>query len=161
MRVYHGSTVIVDKPDISFSKDYLDFGKGFYVTSYKEQAENWAVRKAMRKNSKGIVNIYELDDDLSNLNVLKFSDDNIWLEFVCNCRNGSDEYKAYDIIIGDVADDKVFRVVEMYFKGIWDKKRTLEELKYYKRNNQICIVNQDALNKKLRYIESYEVVNND
>lgn len=161
MRVYHGSTVIVDKPDISFSKDYLDFGKGFYVTSYKEQAENWAVRKAMRKNSKGIVNIYELDDDLSSLNVLKFSDDNIWLEFVCNCRNGSDEYKAYDIIIGDVADDKVFRVVEMYFKGIWDKKRTLEELKYYKRNNQICIVNQDALNKKLRYIESYEVVNND
>lgn len=161
MRVYHGSTVIVDKPDISFSKDYLDFGKGFYVTSYKEQAENWAIRKAMRKNSKGIVNIYELDDDLSSLNVLKFSDDNIWLEFVCNCRNGSDEYKAYDIIIGDVADDKVFRVVEMYFKGIWDKKRTLEELKYYKRNNQICIVNQDALNKKLRYIESYEVVNND
>lgn len=161
MRVYHGSTVIVDKPDISFSKDYLDFGKGFYVTSYKEQAENWAIRKAMRKNSKGIVNIYELDDDLSSLNILKFSDDNTWLEFVCNCRNGSDEYKAYDIIIGDVADDKVFRVVEMYFKGIWDKKRTLEELKYYKRNNQICIVNQDALNKKLRYIESYEVVNND
>lgn len=146
---------------IFLSKDYLDFGKGFYVTSYKEQAENWAVRKAMRKNSKGIVNIYELDDDLSNLNVLKFSDDNIWLEFVCNCRNGSDEYKAYDIIIGDVANDKVFRVVEMYFKGIWDKKRTLEELKYYKRNNQICIVNQDALNKKLRYIESCEVVNND
>lgn len=161
MRVYHGSTVIVDKPDISFSKDYLDFGKGFYVTSYKEQAENWAIRKAMRKNSKGIVNIYELDDDLSSLNVLKFSDDNIWLEFVCNCRNGSDKYKAYDIIVGDVADDKVFRVVEMYFKGIWDKKRTLEELKYYKRNNQICIVNQDALNKKLRYIESYEVVNDD
>lgn len=146
---------------IFLSKDYLDFGKGFYVTSYKEQAENWAIRKAMRKNSKGIVNIYELDDDLSNLNVLKFSDDNIWLEFVCNCRNGSDEYKAYDIIIGDVANDKVFRVVEMYFKGIWDKKRTLEELKYYKRNNQICIVNQDALNKKLRYIESCEVVNND
>lgn len=32
MRVYHGSNLEVKKPDIKYSKRYLDFGKGFYVT---------------------------------------------------------------------------------------------------------------------------------
>lgn len=27
---------------IKFSKKYLDFGRGFYITTYKEQAEKWA-----------------------------------------------------------------------------------------------------------------------
>ena len=38
--VYHGSTEIIQKPKIGFSKKYLDFGEGFYVTTFKEQAEN-------------------------------------------------------------------------------------------------------------------------
>ena len=29
MKLYHGSTVIVDKPLVSFGRDNLDFGKGF------------------------------------------------------------------------------------------------------------------------------------
>lgn len=45
MRVYHGSTDIIEKPNVRFSKDYLDFGKGFYLTSYQEQAEEWALRR--------------------------------------------------------------------------------------------------------------------
>lgn len=39
MIVYHGTTVTVPNPDIIHSKNYLDFGKGFYVTVYQEQAE--------------------------------------------------------------------------------------------------------------------------
>ena len=46
MTVYHGSNVIVNKPDIEHSFRPLDFGKGFYVTTVKEQAERWARRKA-------------------------------------------------------------------------------------------------------------------
>lgn len=47
MMVYHGSDVVVKKPDISHSKKKLDFGCGFYVTTVIEQAERWAKRKAM------------------------------------------------------------------------------------------------------------------
>ena len=36
MIVYHGTTEIIEHPDISFSKKYLDFGKGFYLTTYEE-----------------------------------------------------------------------------------------------------------------------------
>ncbi|MCR5770301.1 MAG: DUF3990 domain-containing protein [Butyrivibrio sp.] len=39
MRVYHGSVEIVKTPDVLHSYRPLDFGKGFYVTTVKEQAE--------------------------------------------------------------------------------------------------------------------------
>lgn len=32
MIVYHGTTMVLKKPDVTFSNNYLDFGKGFYVT---------------------------------------------------------------------------------------------------------------------------------
>ena len=60
-------------------------------------------------------------------------------------------------IIGNVADDDVFKTVDMYFRGLWDKKRVLEELRYYKMNDQICIVNQKVLEEVLTFQKSYEV----
>ena len=46
MTVYHGSTDIVKNPDVHHSYRPLDFGKGFYVTTNKKQAEVWAKRKS-------------------------------------------------------------------------------------------------------------------
>ena len=46
MIVYHGTTEIVKNPDADHSYRQLDFGKGFYVTTVREQAERWARRKA-------------------------------------------------------------------------------------------------------------------
>ena len=40
MILFHGTTEIIEKPNVSFSKSYLDFGKGFYLTTYQKQAEN-------------------------------------------------------------------------------------------------------------------------
>ena len=57
----------------------------------------------------------------------------------------------------NVADDDVFKTVDMYFRGLWDKQRVLDELIYYKRNDQICIVNQKTLEEVLEFKESYEV----
>lgn len=81
-----------------------------------------------------------------------------WLEFVCACRKGEPLNADYDIIIGNVADDDVFKTVDLYFRGLWDKKRVLEELRYYKMNDQICVVNQTALDQILTFKESYEVI---
>lgn len=108
MILFHGTTEIIEKPDVSFSKSYLDFGKGFYLTTYQKQAEKW-------------------------------------LDFVCACRKGEKIYKNYDIVIGVVANDDVFKTVDMYFRGIWSKKKALDELRYYKMNDQICVINQDVL----------------
>ena len=158
MIVYHGSTEMIKVPDIEHSKKYLDFGKGFYVTTYQEQAKKWAVRKSMRQGKTAIVNVYNMENNWEKYRVLSFEKENEkWLEFVCACRKGEDLNRDYDIIIGNVADDDVFKTVDMYFRGLWDKKKVLEELRYYKMNNQICIVNQATLNRALTFCEAYEV----
>ena len=158
MIVYHGSTEMIKVPDIEHSKKYLDFGKGFYVTTYQEQAKKWAVRKSMRQGKTAIVNVYNMENNWEKYRVLSFEKENEkWFEFVCACRKGEDLNRDYDIIIGNVADDDVFKTVDMYFRGLWDKKKVLEELRYYKMNNQICIVNQDTLNRALTFCEAYEV----
>ena len=48
MRVYHGSAVEIPQPDTTHSKRFLDFGPGFYVTTFRKQAERWARRKCDR-----------------------------------------------------------------------------------------------------------------
>lgn len=162
MRIYHGTTVVIENPDVKHSKRYLDFGKGFYLTTYESQAKKWALRKAMRKNTEAIVNIYELDENWDGLRVLSFEEENDkWLDFVCACRKGEELNRDYDIIIGNVADDDVFKTVDMYFRGLWDKEKVLNELRYYKMNNQICIVNQETIDKILTYVDYYEVKKND
>lgn len=112
----------------------------------------------MRQEKPAVVNVYEMSEDWSELLVLSFEKENEkWLEFVCSCRKGEPLNKDYDIIIGSVADDDVFKTVDMYFRGLWDKKKVLEELRYYKLNNQICIVNQETLEQVLTFRKAYEV----
>jgi len=158
MIVFHGSILEVPKPDIVFSKRNLDFGQGFYVTSYREQAEVWAFRKAMRQRGNAVVSVYEYTESSSELNVLKFDASNeAWLEFVCSCRRGEELWKNYDLIIGHVADDKVFKAVDMYCKGLWNKAKTLEELVYYKNNDQLAFISQRSIDLCLKFQNSYEV----
>lgn len=43
MKLYHSSNVIVEHPDTEHSRSYLDFGRGFYLTSLYEQAVRYAI----------------------------------------------------------------------------------------------------------------------
>ena len=51
MIVYHGSTEIIKKPDVIHSKKYLDFGMGFYITSFENQTEKWGHATRKKRNS--------------------------------------------------------------------------------------------------------------
>ena len=101
MIVYHGSIITVDKPDVNHSYRPLDFGKGFYVTSVREQAERWARRKAALQGSgKAIISIYEMNDATDGLKVRTFAPDLMdWIDFVSDCRDGKSEDKKYDISV--------------------------------------------------------------
>lgn len=100
MIVYHGSTDIVTKPDVSHSYRSLDFGMGFYVTTVWEQAARWARRKAdILGTGKAIINIYQMNNDYSGLLVKTFTEDLMeWIDFVCKCLDGKREYQKYDLI---------------------------------------------------------------
>ena len=159
MIVYHGSYCIVDKPNVKFSRDALDFGKGFYVTTIKIQAENWT-KKFRFKGQKAYINIYDLPIDeikkVYNVKEFKYYD-NEWLDFILECRSGSSIYNSYDILIGGIADDRVYNTMELYEDNMISKEEALKRLKFYKPNNQICIVNQEIINKYLKFIDSEEV----
>ena len=61
MKVYHGSIIEVAHPLVSLGRRNLDFGKGFYVTDIKEQAQRWAERMGRRKLAAPIVSIYNFE----------------------------------------------------------------------------------------------------
>ena len=159
MIVYHGSDMIVNSPDIAHSYRPLDFGKGFYVTTNKEQAVRWAHRKVdIHGKNSGYVNVYELKVEFDHFRVKSFPEDlNEWIDFVCDCRDGGTAYQDFDIIIGKVANDKVFRVVDLYHTGIWDKKRAIEEIQVYPGYDQISFISQKAIDELLVFKTTEEV----
>lgn len=156
MICYHGSDTTVDAPKILESKRPLDFGDGFYVTTNKEQAFAWAKKVAIRNNSDHkCLNSYSFDIKTAKetLTVLYFDKaDEKWLDFVCANRSGK-KTGDYDIVIGPVADDRVYRVVVEYENGDIDKEYALKSLKTQALCDQILFHTQKAL-EYLTYIET-------
>ena len=154
MILYHGSHVEVKKPDLAYSRNNLDFGKGFYTTPIQEQAEKWASR-FQRRGKKGIVSIYEIDETiLDQISVLRFASySEEWIDFILKCRRGQDD-TDYDIVIGGVANDKVFNTVELYNENLIDKAEAIKRLKYEKPNLQICFRNQTIMDEYLKFERS-------
>ncbi len=159
MIVYHGSSIAVQHPDVCHSYRALDFGKGFYVTTVWKQAERWAKRKTdLTGSGHAVVSQYQTSDALSAFRAKTFPKDlNERIDFVCGCRDGKDIYPAYDVIIGKVANDKVFRVVDMYHSGIWDRDRALREIRTYPDYDQIAFITQEAVDQLLCFQSAEEV----
>ena len=153
MILYHGSPAIVSVPDVFHSRSRVDFGKGFYTTPLREQAINWCQR-FMRKGQ-AYLNTYELADEAFNrFSVLRFdSYSEEWLDFVFSCRQDRDQ-SSYDIVLGGVANDRVFDTVELYLEGLIGKQEALGRLRYEQPNSQLCIRSQLVIEECLRYVGS-------
>lgn len=152
MLVYHSSNQQFAKPDTLHSREALDFGKGFYVTRLKDQAEKYANR-FLRAGEDAYMHIFEYTPD-SDMKIKIFDSYNEeWLDFVCSCRKGGDDYKQYDIIEGGVANDKVFQTVDLYMAGVYNKEQALQNLAYEMPNNQLCFITQRAIDSCLRFVE--------
>jgi len=144
MKLYHSSTVKVESPDLDHSRDYLDFCKGFYLTSLREQAVLYAERFLLRGRP-AVMNVYDIKDEFGCLKVKVFEAyDEEWLDFVLACRQGKDT-SDYDLVIGGIANDKIFKTIDLYFTGDITKDEALKRLKYEKPNNQYCCRTQNAI----------------
>ena len=155
MVVYHGSDVIVEKPILLKPKRTLDFGAGFYTTTNKKQAVSFANKVMLRNDSKTkAVSMYEFDIEktMETLDVLKFdAPDADWLDFVFANRQGIYNGKQYDIVIGAVADDTIYRVFSLYEAELLTREETLKRLKINKLFAQVTFCTEKAL-EQLRYI---------
>lgn len=162
MNLYHGGINSIATTEILESQRFLDFGKGFYTTTNREQADNWANIKQRRagKNSQAIVSVYILDDHLLNDDKYKvrifLKANEEWLDFIISNRTGSQQYD-YDIVKGAVANDTLYATLSLFEAGLLSKKETIVRLKTHKLFDQISFHNPYAL-KELKFIESYVVV---
>lgn len=160
MKIYHGSTIVIEHPIAAAGRERLDFGRGFYVTDIKSQAELWAERMQRIKQETGIVNVYEMDIDKVKKAFRYFhfeNYDNEWLQFIVANRMGRDILEQYDVIEGGVANDRVIDTVEAYMANLMPLENALKELSKHRPNNQLCITNQKVIDECFVFVESYNI----
>lgn len=159
MKLYHGSIERVESPEIRKPNRTLDYGAGFYLTSSRDQAENWVRRKFKGEINKGWVNVYNYRKEAEeSLSVLIFDRaDEKWLDFVMANRMQKDFSHNFDIVKGPVANDRVYAAFALFEAGLLSKSALIEELKAYKLVNQILLHSEAAL-KAIEFINAEEVV---
>ena len=153
MRMYHSSNVSVPHPDTEHSRRYLDFGRGFYLTSLYDQAVRYAQR-FKRRGQQAQLNTYELEYNEDNWKVRHFDSYDVdWLDFVARCRDGED-VGDYDMVVGGIANDRVIITLDRYFSGEISQDEALGLLQFERPNVQYCIRSEQMLKECLTFIDS-------
>ena len=159
MILYHGGTDIVEKPIIKPLSAGRDFGKGFYCTDIRSQAEKWAKRQGRIRKQTAVLNMYEFDKDSAqrDLHFRIFMDySSEWLELIMNCRKNPQYAHEFDIVYGKIANDDVGETVQAVLDGFMPFDFALQKLAFMPSNNQYCFCSEKSL-VYCGYIKSVKV----
>ncbi len=157
MILYHGSNTIIDKINLALCKPYKDFGKGFYLTDIRSQAEDMAIRRVrLAGTGSPVVSSFEFDEKLLNGNLLRtliFPDVSVeWAKFVLDNRDLERKGFShdYDIVVGPVANDTVAFQLRRYLLGVISLEDLVKELEFKGLNNQFFFGTELAISKLQR-----------
>ena len=167
--LYHGSDHIIEKPVFGEGKSYNDYGRGFYCTEHVELAKEWACATG----SNGYANRYQME--LAGLTVLNLNapEYNIlnWLAILLENRkfnvaeglperarayileNFKVDYKKYDIIIGNRADDSYFSYAGDFVNGALSLSDLSEAMRLGKLGEQVVLKSKKAF-EALTFVEA-------
>lgn len=139
MILYHGTNKPFEQIDLSKSKPNKDFGKGFYLTSDKQQAIDMAKAKIDQQGEgEVIVYAFQLDTTFLSSGELKvksfdtYSEE--WALFILANRNNfaTTPIHDYDIVIGPIANDRVGFQLRRYIDELIDLETLVRKLTYMK-----------------------------
>ena len=153
IRLFHGSSSIVRVPDLSISRTDIDFGQGFYLSPEPITSIKWACRTVS-----SICNEYEMSFD--NLKVHKFELDKDWLNYVIRNRaeqtDQHSDFDDYDVLIGAIADDKLFHIIDLYEDGLISVENAIKIMNCMDYGSQYVLKTDKAINN-LEYTGHFRI----
>lgn len=172
MRLYHGSSVAIERPDVTLNKGFSDLGKGFYVTDDLGTAQSRAVSRARMDGAEaGVVSVFEFDEDAVPWVVWGASPASAegipfglsfpataegvaaWANYIKSCRGGSTEVPG----IGDPAVVRAWIAnedVEMVCAGFAPAEVLAEFIDPASLVVQCCFRSQALIDEHVRFIEA-------
>ena len=163
--LYHGSEFIIKEPEYLKGNVHNDYGLGFYCTTNKELAKEWAAKRT----GKGYINKYSLRDDrLKILDLTKppFNDVLYWVSLLMHNRELSSNLRSnypreikyleekyllnvseYDVVIGYRADDSYFSFAQDFLNGTISYSQLNEAMRLGKLGQQYVIKSQRAFER--------------
>lgn len=170
--VYHGSDMIVEKPEFGIGKEHADFASGFYCSDDIEVTREWACVE----NMDGYVNRYEIDTEglsILDLTSADYHHLNI-LALMLKCRgmahrtrlanlgheylieNYLPNFEDYDIITGYRFDSAFYPFARAFATSEISLKQLKTIMNYNRFGNQIALKSERAF-KAIRFIDSSPV----
>lgn len=178
MLLYHGSYCAVRKPDLLRCAKYKDFGRGFYVTTSRKQAENFARISTRRAVANGIISAQDQGGVVSVFRLLPAEKLSVkiyptadveWLHCIVGHRKSKtfsevvEELKSVDIIGGKIANDNTNATITTYMAGGFGEIGStsaenicISLLLPERLENQFCF-RTDAALQCLAFVESEQV----
>lgn len=137
MILYHGSNVQIERIELDKSKPFKDFGRGFYLSPDKQQAEKMAIFRSKVLGNAPIVTEFSFDERKLYDGTLRFlsfdSYTEEWAKFVLKNREESDSFQDdYDVIYGPIANDRIGLQIHKLMEKSIDMQEFLHRIKYFK-----------------------------
>lgn len=135
MILFHGTNCNFDKIDFQKCKLGKDFGRGFYLSANRQQAEKIALNKSQLLGGSPIIQVYEFDESILDGYLLFKQFESYtkeWAEFIyANRKNLNQEnIHFYDVVYGPIANDNVGLQVRNLIEHNINIETFLERLKY-------------------------------
>ena len=150
MILYHGSKSGIRGPIAPVSRDRCDFGKGFYMGTDLYQPLTLISDFEEAK-------FYIISLDVTDLRILNVHPDLEWAMLVAYNRGKMNEArgtklydryaamsKEYDVIVGSIANDRMFYVLDNFFLGNITDKALVASLSALQLGQQYVAITQKA-----------------
>lgn len=164
--LYHGSKSGIQGAIAPASREHCDFGKGFYMGTDRTQPLTLICNYPQAK-------LYTLNVNLSGLEILDVEADLDWALLIAYNRGkmdsimGSPIYthftnvsKGFDMVIGYIADDRMFVVLDRFFNGEITDLALINSLSALKLGKQYAALTPKAC-ANIQIINEQEISEND
>ena len=148
--LYHGSKSGIKGPIAPISRERCDFGKGFYMGT--EPYQPLTLISDFEKSK-----FYVISLDMTGLRVLNVKPDLEWAMLVAYNRGKMDEVRGtslykhyaamsngYDVVVGSIANDRMFYVLDNFFLGNITDKALVMSLSALQLEKQYVAITEKA-----------------